>query len=211
MSGRAHWDGVYNARDAEELSWFEARPDLTFGLIGRYLRPGGAVVDVGAGASRLVDLLLENRIGPVTAVDIAAGGLEKSRARLGAAAGLVTWVVADVIKWRPAQRFALWHDRAVFHFLTTPEARAGYVATLMAALEPGGVAVISSFAEDGPERCSGLPVARYSPEALAGEIGRLAPGKLRLAESHRHAHVTPHGHRQNFQISVLVRAGADGG
>jgi SAM-dependent methyltransferase len=207
MSGRDHWDGVYGSKAEEDLTWFEACPELSLALIRAYLQPGGAVVDVGAGASRLVDHLLAEEIGRVTAVDISGAALEKTRARLGEAAARVAWVVADVTRWRPERTFALWHDRAVFHFLTMPKARAGYVAALIAALEPGGIAVISTFAEDGPERCSGLPVVRYAPEALAAEIEAHAPGQFRLVESHYRRHITPRGGEQSFQTSVFVRRG----
>jgi SAM-dependent methyltransferase len=199
---RSHWERVYGEMGEREVSWFQERPEASLQLIARCgLGPEARIVDVGGGASRLVDGLLEAGYGRVAVLDLAEVALARARERLGARAGAVSWIAADVTRWAPAEPFDLWHDRAVFHFLVEPEQRAAYRATLLRALRPGGHAVIATFAADGPERCSGLPVARWEPEALAAE---LSP-ELRLVESVREEHRTPGGKAQRFQFSRLVR------
>lgn len=202
MSDRTHWNDVYRAREVEALTWYEAAPGLSLELIRLHARPGPAV-DVGAGTSHLVDALLDAGFGPVTALDLSDEALAISRARLGERADEVNWVVGDVTRWRPEAGHSLWHDRAVLHFLTEEADRAAYVAALDLALAVGGVAVIGTFADDGPEKCSGLPVQRYSPEALLDELERHAPGKFAPVEARRHVHVTPMQNRQHFQFSVF--------
>jgi SAM-dependent methyltransferase len=192
---RRHWDGVYAAKQPDEVSWFQRSPTVSLTLIGATgIASDAPIVDVGGGASTLVDHLLADGYTHLTVVDIAAAALDASRHRLGARAAGIDWVVADVIAWRPAARFALWHDRAVFHFLTDERDRRGYLAGLEAGLRPGGIAIISTFAIDGPERCSGLPVQRYSPDTLAAELG---PG-FALEQSVTEDHVTPVGRTQRF-------------
>ncbi|NBB83012.1 MAG: methyltransferase domain-containing protein [Alphaproteobacteria bacterium] len=208
-AGSAHWNSVYAARDESALTWFEARPDLSFELISAHAAPGDPILDVGGGASRLVDLLLDAGLGPVTVMDLSDRALATSRERLGGRAREVTWIAGDITDGPPPGRFAVWHDRAAFHFLTGRSDRVAYVAALGRALRPGGVAIVATFADDGPEMCSGLAVRRYSPEDLAGEIEALAPGLLRPLEVRRHVHVTPKGAEQRFQVSVLQRQAWD--
>jgi trans-aconitate methyltransferase len=200
--GRAHWDAVYAARAEDQVSWYQARPVASLGLIARAGKgPGASLVDVGGGASRLVDHLLDAGHREITVLDLSPVALDRARARLGQRASLVTWLAADVTTWEPARTFDLWHDRAVFHFLVEAEARRRYLATLTAALAPGAQAILGTFAADGPERCSGLPVARYEPETLAAALG---PG-FRLVEGLHEDHLTPSGAVQRFQFSRLVR------
>lgn len=200
MDSKQHWDEVYAQKAEDAVSWFQPRPDISLALIAAAgLKPGDPIVDVGGGASRLVDLLLAQGHRDVTVLDVAAAALEKSRARLGTAKDRVHWLVADITRWRPERRYRLWHDRAVFHFLTAPEDRLAYRRALEAGLMPGGTAIIASFALDGPERCSGLPVQRYSPDTLAAELG---PAFERLAQHHEE-HTTPMGRVQRFQYSVF--------
>jgi ubiquinone/menaquinone biosynthesis C-methylase UbiE len=156
---------------------------------------------VGGGASRLVDALLEEGFGQLAVLDISAVALERARTRLGSRAAAVTWIASDVATWTPDALFDVWHDRAVFHFLVTEEERAAYRTTLRRALVSGGQAVIATFASDGPDRCSGLPVVRYEPETLAVELGP----PFELVEGVREDHVTPGGKVQRFQYSRLVR------
>ncbi|MEZ5722752.1 MAG: class I SAM-dependent methyltransferase [Paracoccaceae bacterium] len=205
MSDRTHWNAIYADKPDQILSWYEAEPGVSAELIATHATPGAAV-DVGAGASRLVDHLLEAGFAPVTALDIAGQGLGVSQARLGARAAAVEWVVGDVTAWAPPRRYGLWHDRAVFHFLTEPAARAAYAAVLDAATAPGATVVIATFAEDGPPMCSGLPVRRYAPGHLAAELDAHLPGVLAPVESRRHVHVTPAGREQRFQSSVFRKA-----
>jgi hypothetical protein len=164
-------------------------------------------VDVGAGASRLVDHLLDAGFAPITALDISAEGLAVSRARLGDWAAAVDFVVGDVTAWQPPRRHVLWHDRAVFHFLTDPAARAAYARVLDAATAAGSTAIIATFADDGPQTCSGLPVQRYAPNALAAELDIHLPGLFAPVEHRRHTHVTPAGRAQRFQFSVFRKVG----
>lgn len=205
MDARQHWEEVYRTKVEQEVSWFQTEPCLSLGLIHEAgIARQAAIVDVGTGASRLMDRLLAEGFTDLTALDIAEAGLAKSQARLGAAAERVDWVAADVTRWRPPKRYGLWHDRAVFHFLTDAADRAAYRSTLESALGPEGVAIIASFALDGPERCSGLPVQRYSPASLAVELG---PG-FRLVAQRRESHTTPAGRQQLFQYSVFRREDA---
>jgi ubiquinone/menaquinone biosynthesis C-methylase UbiE len=200
---REHWESVYAGKAEDQVSWYQARPGASLALVARAAAEAGArIVDVGGGASRLVDALLERGLGPVTVLDLAAGALEKARARLGGRASAVTWVVGDVLTWEPDGSFDVWHDRAVFHFMVSREDREVYRAVLRRALRAGGQAVVGTFAPDGPERCSGLPVARYDPESLAAELGPV----FRLVETLREEHVTPAGKVQAFQFCRLVRS-----
>lgn len=198
-----HWDGVYEARAEDELTWFEATPEVSLDLVRTYLKPGDAFIDIGAGASRLVDALLEAGLGPLAVLDLSAASLAKSQRRLSARRDDVTWIEADITTWQPSREYAVWHDRAVFHFLTRPEDRAAYTRAMSEALAPGGIAIIATFADDGPEMCSGLPVVRYTPGDLAQELDRLCPGKFDKIDATRHMHITPKGNRQSFQYSVF--------
>ena len=203
MDSKQHWDEVYAQKAEDTVSWFQPRPDISLALIAAAgLDPLDPVVDVGGGASRLVDHLLLQGHRDVTVLDVAAAALEKSRRRLGKAAGSVHWLVSDITRWRPERRYRVWHDRAVFHFLTEPADRAAYRRVLEAALAHGGHAIIASFALDGPERCSGLPVRRYSPQTLAAELGPA----FNLLEQHQEEHTTPAGRVQHFQYSVFSYA-----
>jgi SAM-dependent methyltransferase len=201
--GQEHWNGVYGARSEDELTWFEATPALSLELVRANLQPGEPFIDIGAGASRLVDVLLEEGFGPLTVLDLSGAALAVSRQRLGARGDDVAWIEADITTWEPDRPYAIWHDRAVFHFLTEAEDRAGYARALSGALRAGGIAIVATFADDGPEKCSGLPVVRYAPEALAQELDRLLPSRFEVLDARRHMHVTPKGNRQRFQYSVF--------
>lgn len=205
-SGQEHWDRVYGARQEAELTWFEETPAVSYELVTQYLSPGTGFIDVGGGASRLVDRLLVDGYGPLTVLDISAAALSGSQERLGDLAREVEWIVADITRWEPTGTWAVWHDRAVFHFLTEPSDRASYVRALAKALRSGGIAIIGTFDDNGPEKCSGLPVVRYTPEELATELQRMAPDVLRPVSSLRHVHITPKGNKQSFQFSVFQKA-----
>jgi SAM-dependent methyltransferase len=207
-TAKAHWDQVYGNRDEAELTWFEEMPEISASLISAYAKPDAHVIDIGAGASRLVDLLIARGYQRLHCLDLSQAGLNVSRARLGDKAQSVDWIVADVTRWTPDPGlYALWHDRAAFHFLTDPDQRAAYVAVMAAALQIGGHAVIMSFALDGPERCSGLLVQRYDPASLTAMLDAHAPGAFALVASQMHAHHTPRANTQAFQISVFRRVG----
>ena len=203
MSDRtSHWEKVYTTKAEDEVSWFQENPTTSLRLI----RNAGAssdsrVIDIGGGASRLVDALLEQGFRALTVLDISASALETAKTRLGTAGSKVEWIVADATKWTPERSYDLWHDRAAFHFLTEPADRDAYIDRLRLAVAPGGQVIIGTFALDGPEKCSGLPVQRYDPESLAKTVG----SAFELVEHQDHRHVTPWGAAQSFQFSVLRR------
>ncbi len=198
-----HWDDVYRRRDEVDLTWYEAHPGVSYDLVTANSRPCDAIIDIGGGTSRLVDALVKDGYEAITVLDVSQAALETAMERLGELARQVTWIAADMTVWVPTRTYDLWHDRAVFHFLTGLLDRAAYVAAMDAALAPGGTAIIATFAGDGPETCSGLPVMRYSPDRLAGTIKALAPGRFEAVEARHHMHVTPKGMGQSFQVSVF--------
>lgn len=198
-----HWAKVYGARPEDKLTWFEATPSVSLDLVRNYLKPGDAFIDIGGGASRLVDALLEAGLGPLTVLDLSGASLALSKQRLGPQSDHVTWIEADITTWNPGRDYAVWHDRAVFHFLTRPEDRAAYARAMSEALATGDIAIIATFADDGPEMCSGLPVVRYTPDDLAQELDRLCQGQFEKIDATRHMHITPKGNRQSFQYSVF--------
>jgi len=190
-----HWQGIYQTKAPTAVSWYQARPELSLALIARTgIGPDARVVDVGGGASTLVDALLDRGFHRVDILDVAPAALDHAKRRLGTRASRVGWIVADVTRWRPTTAYDLWHDRAVFHFLTEEADRRRYAAVLANAVRSGGHAIVATFALDGPERCSGLPVQRHSPATLAAAF---AP-HFALVESEREEHVTPAGATQRF-------------
>jgi SAM-dependent methyltransferase len=207
MDGGSHWDGVYARSTSTEVSWFQSRADYSLRLMAEAkVGPEDPVIDVGAGASVLVDALLEAGHQNITVLDVSASALAVSRDRVGLEdEGRIRWIVADLLRWRPPQRYRVWHDRAVFHFLTLPSDRERYRAVLSRALSPGGYVVIGTFAEDGPTQCSGLPTARYT----AGELAAQFPG-LRVLTTDRELHHTPAGRVQPFTWLLLADAGESG-
>lgn len=207
MADRQHWNSVYGARQESALTWFEEDAALSRSLAEAYTSPDQSVLDVGGGASRFVDALVRRGQQRIGVLDLSPEALAASKARLGSAADRVEWIVADITTWTPSTGWDLWHDRAVFHFLTEAEDRAAYFARMQAALAPDGIAIIASFAPDGPETCSQLPVQRWSSDALAAEAEKHVPQMLTLAESRRHVHVTPKGNRQPFSVSIFRRTG----
>jgi SAM-dependent methyltransferase len=165
------------------------------------ITPADSVIDVGGGASPLAGVLLERGFGDLTVLDISAAAIEHARRRLGPRADQVHWLAADIRSWRPARRYAAWHDRAVFHFLTAEPDRQDYRRALAAGTAPGAVAVVGCFAPDGPRQCSGLPVARYGPGDFAAELG----SDWELVAQDREEHVTPVGLAQPFTWVALRR------
>lgn len=193
-----HWETVYGSKSDSEVSWFEEAPVSIALLDAANVAIDASVVDIGGGRSRLADLLLARGSKLVTVVDISSAALSAVRDRLGSRADLQL-VVSDVAKWTPATLYDVWHDRAAFHFLTSLEEQAAYARVLRLALRPGGVAVIGTFALDGPEKCSGLPVARHDATSLQAVLG----DGMELLDSRRHDHVTPWGSTQHFQFSTF--------
>lgn len=203
MSCKSHWEGVYGGKAARELSWYQPRPALSLRMIhGAGLAPDAPLLDAGGGASTLADALLEAGYSNLTVLDLSAAALAAAQARLGPRAAQVRWLEADITGAAlPAAGFSLWHDRAVFHFLTTPETQRAYVDAVLRALQPGGHLIVASFAADGPERCSGLPVQRYSAPTLARAFGPA----FRLLTQDSEAHQTPGGAEQRFVYCHLQR------
>lgn len=201
--GREHWDKAYAAKGEAQVSWFQEVPLQSLDLLrGLGLSSETSVIDIGGGASRLVDALLAEGVRDIAVLDLSQAALDLAQERLGAAAAQVEWIPADVTTWRPARTYDFWHDRAAFHFLTHPDDRRAYVDRLCAALAPGGHAVIATFAPDGPERCSGLPVMRYDAQALTGVLGP----SFAFLEERRETHTTPWGSSQAFQFSAFLRS-----
>lgn len=204
MNGsREHWENAYRSKAETEVSWFQANPARSVALIKEAAPDFAApIIDVGAGASRVVDNLLAAGYTDLTALDISETALARTGVRLGAKAALVQFIAADITRWTPARQWRVWHDRAVFHFLIDRESQDAYIRTLTHATAPGSTIIIATFALDGPERCSGLPVQRYSGETLAARLG---PG-FRLEKHEAEAHTTPAGRVQAFGYSVFRRS-----
>lgn len=196
MSSREHWDAVYAGKGSDRVSWFRPHLDRSLAFLeAAKIDREAAIIDVGGGASTLVDDLLDRGYGNVTVLDLSETALEKARTRLGERASRVRWICADVTEVElPPAAFDFWHDRAVFHFLLDPLARARYVAAVRRSLKPGGHIVVATFGPHGPEKCSGLDVLRFSPDALHAEFGS---SFARLASA-TETHVTPWGKEQEF-------------
>ncbi len=191
---KAHWERVY-ADGYEDVSWFQAQPDLSLRLIASSgVDKHAGIIDVGGGASSLVDCLLDQGYSPVAVLDVSPTSLRYARDRLGSRARNVSWVEADVTTFSPPRRFGLWHDRAVFHFLTDAAQRLAYVQTLRRTLISDGAVIIATFAMDGPTRCSGLPVERYDARKISAELGP----EFSLIEEVSEVHRTPLGSGQTF-------------
>ncbi|QQO18565.1 class I SAM-dependent methyltransferase [Bradyrhizobium diazoefficiens] len=203
MSDRStHWDNVYATKGETEVSWFQDSPETSLAMI-RAASPDhrAAIIDIGGGASRLVDALLQGGYRDIAVLDLSTKALDTVKKRIGAAASTVDWIVADATTWRPAKPYDVWHDRAAFHFLTDSRDRAAYVERLRSAVAPGGHVIIATFAPDGPEKCSGLPVQRHDSASLAAELGP----EFKLLETRSEAHHTPWNSTQAFQFSRFRR------
>jgi SAM-dependent methyltransferase len=198
-STKDHWESVYSSRTDAELSWMQPDPHLSLSLISEVC-PTGSVIDVGGGTSLLPGKLVDDGYS-VTVLDISEAAVDRGRERLGPRAGTIHWIVADITASPNLGSFDVWHDRAVFHFLTYPADRAAYVALLARTVPIGGHAVIATFAPDGPEKCSGLDVRRYSGLTLSAELGV----SWELLETAPETHMTPEGKPQSFQYGVFRR------
>ncbi len=196
MDARAHWDNVYANNEPGSVSWFRPHLETSLLLIERAaVERSSSIIDVGGGESTLVDDLLARGYSNITVLDVSETAIEATKRRLGRAAQRVQWWCADITKVSlPAHSFDVWHDRAVFHFLTTAEQRAAYVQQVASAVRPGGHVIVSTFGPAGPTKCSGLEVIRYEASSLHGEFGP----RFRLVESSSELHDTPFGTRQQF-------------
>jgi SAM-dependent methyltransferase len=194
-SRKAHWEGVYGTKLPTQVSWYQPAAAWSFELVrATGVARSAPILDVGGGASPLVDHLLGDGYTDVTVLDVAGSALAHARSRLGDAAGRVDWLEADITQFRPTRDYALWHDRAVFHFLVDAGDRSRYLDVLRGALRPGGHVVLATFGPEGPARCSGLPVQRYSVQDIAALLG---PGFV-LRRQQVEIHHTPAGLPQQF-------------
>lgn len=203
MDRQAYWDSIYNTKSATEVSWFEAEPTTSLALLHSIALRGGRIIDVGGGASRLVDRLVAAGAWEVTVLDVSSAALAVAQARLQDQANRVHWLRGDILNVPQLGAYDVWHDRAVFHFLTAPEERAAYLAQLRKSLRPGGHVVLGTFALQGPEKCSGLPVCRYDAPSLAATLG----ADFALVQHLEHAHLTPGGKTQPFTFALFQRVG----
>lgn len=195
---RSHWQHVYREKDPTEVSWYQPVPEKSLQLIrSTGVRHDDAILDAGGGASLLADHLLDEGYTDLSVLDISGHALERSRARLGELAGKIEWIVSDLTEFDPDRRYALWHDRAVFHFLTDFDDRDKYIAVICRALQPGGYFVLATFGPQGPERCSGLEIRRYGVE----ELQELFDAQFTLCSHELDVHATPKGSTQQFLYS----------
>lgn len=203
MSDRKkHWENVYSKKSPLEVSWYQQEPNLSLRLIrDTGLDNDAAIIDVGGGASTLVDSLCDEGYTNITILDVSAQALAHARLRLADKTGAVEWCEADVTEFKPSKRFALWHDRAVFHFLTAKDDREKYVEVLKRALGSGGHLVIMAFAIDGPKKCSGLDIVQYDAEKLKAELG----DDFELIETGFETHTTPAGKEQKFAYFRFIK------
>lgn len=196
------WDWIYATRDLNAVGWYEPDPVTSRELVaGAMARGARTIIDVGGGASRLVDHLLDSDLDRIAVLDISEAGLAVAQHRLGSRADAVEWIVGDMAEVQGVGQFDIWHDRAAFHFLLDDASRQRYLALAERTVPVGGVAIIATFADDGPERCSGMPVQRYDPADLA----RVCGDAFRHADSRRYLHHTPAGVEQPFQYSIFER------
>lgn len=196
MPASGHWQRVYSTKPAEAVSWYQAHAEHSLALIeATGVARSASIIDVGAGASTLVDDLLARGYRNITLLDVSVAALNAVKERLGPRAGTLTWLAADITRVElPPHSLDVWHDRAVFHFLTAPDDRRAYVRTVARSVKPGGHVIVATFAEDGPLQCSGLPVMRYDAAGLHAEFG----DAFALVSHDRHSHHTPSGAAQQF-------------
>jgi 2-polyprenyl-3-methyl-5-hydroxy-6-metoxy-1,4-benzoquinol methylase len=196
MQPKDHWEKVYTTKATDAVSWFQPHADLSFNIINaKGVGLDACIIDVGGGASMLVGDLLNYGYSNLTVLDISVAALTVAQKRLGSRASRVQWIEADITKANlPAKQFDVWHDRAVFHFLTSPEDRAAYVRAVFHSVKPGGHVIVATFAEDGSAQCSGLPVMRYSVDDLHAEFGE----SFSLLDHRKEAHHKPSRTVQQF-------------
>ena len=199
---KEHWENVFTTKDEQQVSWFQESPEPSLSLLERFCRNKNApLIDIGAGASRLPDALVGRGHTDITLLDISSSALAISKARLAGSEEKLNYIVSDITRFKPENTWQLWHDRAVFHFLTDEDDQQAYLKVLNAATTPGAIIIFGTFGPDGPEKCSGLPVQRYSPESLSQRLG----AGFELLQGLEHTHFTPGGGAQKFSFAVFRR------
>jgi len=199
---QTHWQNVYRQKGEQEVSWTQADPQPSLGLIERFANtPQAAIIDIGGGASRLVDALLVRGFDKVTVLDLSEAALEAAKLRIGPAAGKAQWIAADVTAWQPPRAFDIWHDRAAFHFLTTEEKIHKYVSIAECAIRTNGYLILGTFSEAGPDHCSGLAVRQYSQPSMSARFEKAFERIRCVTEDHK----TPFNTVQNFLFCSFRR------
>lgn len=197
-----HWENIYRSKSPQKVSWYQENPALSLRLIADAdIGLDASIIDVGGGASKLVDELCAAGYSDISVLDISGAALNHAKKRLADKACFVQWLKQDITAFTPPRHYALWHDRAVFHFLTEIEDREKYIAVLKKALKPGGHLIIMAFAIDGPLKCSGLDIVQYDPDKLMNELG----AGFELLETGHENHLTPAGSQQKFAYFRLIR------
>jgi len=201
---KSHWEKAYKNKSHDEVSWYQDYPDISLRLIASAkINSEGSIIDIGGGASRLVDYLLQQSYKNLTVLDISGNSIKQAKLRLGEKANEVNWIEADITNFSSQTKYDLWHDRAVFHFLTDSKDRKKYIDALKQSLKPDGQVIISTFSLSGPKKCSGLNIARYSPESLSKELG----SDFKMIETVDEVHITPTKIKQNFIYCHFKREG----
>ncbi len=202
MSQAVHWENVYQNKSAEEVSWYQEVPAVSLSILqGLSLNKADRIIDVGGGASTLVDGLLQDGFTAISVLDLSSSALELAKKRLGEPAQQVDWLVEDITRFAPQKAYTFWHDRAVFHFLTKAEDRAKYKKVLASSVKVGGYIMIAAFSKGGPEQCSGLDIVQYDSDKIQNELG----DGFQLLDEVAEEHVTPSGKVQLFRYFVFKK------
>lgn len=202
MGQKEHWENVYETKAFDTVGWYQEKPETSLNLINEAnINPSLPIVDIGGGAYFLVDNLLEKSYSDITVLDISQNAIQIAKERLGDKASNVEWIVEDIVEFKPKKRFVLWHDRAVFHFLTNPEDIQKYVKLVSSSVVDGGHFILGTFSTDGPKKCSGLDIVQYSEQA----VNDLFSASFDVVKSFRIDHFTPSNFKQNFLFSHLVK------
>ena len=197
-----HWERVYQKQSSTDVGWYQAYPESSLKLIKNACFDNDCrIIDVGGGTSKLPEHLLDQRYTKLTVLDISGNSIEKSKSQLGEKSSRITWIAADITKYNFNEQYDVWHDRAVFHFLTKTEDRKRYISSLNQALKLHGHLIMATFGLDAPPKCSGLSVVRYSPETLQNELGN----NFNMVDSYSENHVTPSGISQNFIFCRFIK------
>jgi ubiquinone/menaquinone biosynthesis C-methylase UbiE len=197
-----HWNTVYQTKDTTKVGWFQPKPQISLDLIRKAgVTLDSSIIDVGGGDSLLVDRLLDMGFKDITILDISSSALDKAKERLGASCSKIQWVVSDILQFKPDRKFSLWHDRAVFHFITDSDKQQHYRSIVEEALAPGGFLLLMTFSKSGPKTCSGLPVQQYDISDLEGFFSQ----GFELVGGLNYDHSTPSGVKQNYSVCLFRR------